>query len=73
MPLANTSASGFRLQVPVEERMTIRLVRTMVAVLVLCGVAAVGFATVGVKAGLLEPAITAGDDLKGGTGTAKTG
>jgi hypothetical protein len=73
MPLAQTLASGFRLQACVEECMTIRLVRTMVAVLVLCGVAAVGFAAVGLKAGVLGPAIVAGDDLKGGAGTGKTG
>ena len=53
--------------------MTIRLVQTMVAVLVLSGVAAVGFASLSLKAGLLGPAIVAGDDLKGGAGTGKTG
>lgn len=73
MPLAQTSASGFRLQAYVEECMTIRLVRTMVAVLVLCGLAAAGFATVNLKAGGLGPGIVAGDDLKGGAGTGKTG
>jgi Transposase IS200 like len=52
MPLAQTSASGFRLQACEEESMTIRLVRTMVAVLVLCGVAAVGFEMVSFKAAL---------------------